>query len=61
MFNCIGTPMGTTLMEQEGNQIDLLGRVEVNRWRQFVTVQIKPEDVRIPNKKMPSNVFGENV
>jgi hypothetical protein len=48
-------------MEQEGNQIDLLGRVEVNRWRQFVTVQIKPEDVRIPNKKMPSNVFGENV
>jgi single-stranded-DNA-specific exonuclease len=60
MFNCIGTPMGTTLMEQEGNQIDLLGRVEVNRWRQFVTVQIKPEDLRIPNQNLPQNAFSES-
>jgi single-stranded-DNA-specific exonuclease len=47
LFNCIGTSLGTKLIEAEGRFVDVLGSPQVNEYMGRVSVQVQPHDVMI--------------
>jgi single-stranded-DNA-specific exonuclease len=47
LFNCLGTPLGSKLIEAEGRYVDVLGAPQVNDYMGRVSVQVQPQDMMV--------------